>query len=385
MRRTWFVIFVIATLCSSAHLSAASSENNSQKETAEKELKALQSQIKKLQKKLQSTQRKKTQALAKLRQTEKQIATASKILRATERQLKQKNENLKKLKQKQASLSELRDKHRRTLAAQIRAAYINGDEEYLKLLLNQDDPEAFGRMMVYYEHLNQARLKQVKALQQTLAELQRTSRDIEAEIRSLEVLKQAKRDETNRLLALKKERKALVDRLASEVKTRQQKIAELEQNAKELQQLINEVNETIKRIAASQPLSGLSKLKGKLRWPLKGRIVRNYGERLAEGLRSNGVLIAAQEGSEVDAIHAGRVVYADWLRGFGLLVILDHGDGYMSLYGYNQALYKDVGDWVEAGEPIASVGSSGGQQRSGLYFELRRQGKPINPKRWMRR
>ena len=134
----------------------------------------------------------------------------------------------------------------------------------------------------------------------------------------------------------------------------------------------------------TQPLEGLKKLKGRLSWPSRGKQIRRYGS-LNQGQRSTGVLIAGTEGNDINSIHHGRVVYSDWLRGFGLLLIIDHGKGYMSLYGYNQALYKDVGDWVEANETIATLGQSGGQKQPALYFELRHQGKPVNPRRWFNR
>ena len=143
------------------------------------------------------------------------------------------------------------------------------------------------------------------------------------------------------------------------------------------------MRETIEQMDFSQPLEGLKSIKGRLIWPTKGKTLRSYGSRY-NGQRSSGILISGKEGNEINAIHHGRVVYADWLRGFGLLLIIDHGKGYMSLYGYNQALYKEVGDWVEADEAIATLGQSGGQNQPALYFELRHQGKPINPKRWFR-
>jgi septal ring factor EnvC (AmiA/AmiB activator) len=176
----------------------------------------------------------------------------------------------------------------------------------------------------------------------------------------------------------------IVEQLTKEINTDNKKLEDLEISQKELEQLIESVQETLANIDFSQPLEGIKHLKGKLKWPTKGKHIQKYGSRLTGGLRSNGVIIKADEGSAVKAIHYGRVVYADWLRGFGLMLIIDHGKGYMSLYGYNQALYKQVGDWVEVDETIAIVGQSGGRKESALYFELRSKGKPFNPKRWFR-
>ncbi|WP_196138909.1 murein hydrolase activator EnvC [Aliikangiella sp. G2MR2-5] len=353
-------------------------------EKAEQELVQLKKEIKSLQATLKSKQKQQSAALKRLQSSEKQIATTSKILRSTLRQLSQKERELKKLRRQQKNLESSKKEQKAALASQIRAAYISGSQEYLKMLLNQEDPEALGRMLVYYDYMNKARSQKVAKLQKTLLELENIDKTIQEEIRNLNLLKQSKEEESERLNKLKNKRKQIVDNLNKEIDAKNERLTELQINAKELQELIDSVREAIEKVDFSQPMEGLKKLKGKLNWPTAGKRIRSYGSRLAEGLRSNGVVIGASEGKPVNAIHYGRVVYADWLRGFGLLVILDHGEGYMSLYGYNQALYKQVGDWVEAGEAIATVGQSGGQHQPGLYFELRHQGKPFNPGRWFR-
>jgi len=350
---------------------------------AKQQLKKLKVEIKNLQSSLGKTQIKQSSALKELRRAEKQIATASKILRSTLSQLKKKQKELGSLRYQQTDLEANRTIQKKALAEQLKSAYINGKQEYLKLLLNQQNPEKLGRMLVYYDYMNKARSKQVKALQVTLKNLSNIDNKISREIQKLNILKQSKEGETKQLVRLQSKRKALVAKLTQEIAFKSDELTELEINAQELQQLIDSVRETIEDMDFSQPLEGLKKLKGKLKWPTKGKQVRRFGA-INQGQKSSGVLISAKEGSEINSIHHGRVVYSDWLRGFGLLMILDHGKGYMSLYGYNQALYKDVGDWVEAGEAVATMGQSGGQKVTGLYFELRYQGKPVNPKRWFR-
>lgn len=377
----FFIGFCCAFFC--AAISSAQ-ETSPEQEQAKHELTQLKQDIENLQKNLKSKRKQQSQAITRLRTSEKQIATATKILRSTNRQLIKKESELKKLRRQQKNLDRNKREQKQALAAQIKSAFISGRQEYLKMLLNQEDPEALGRMLVYYDYMNKARTEKVAKLQQTIKDLENIDKAIQTEIVELNVLKKSKEAETARLTKLKNKRKRLVDALTKEIRSKTAKLSELQTNAKELQELIDSVREAIEKIDFTQPLDGLRSLKGKLRWPSKGKRTQNFGSKLAEGLKSNGVIISAPEGDAVNAVHYGRVVYADWLRGFGLLVILDHGKGYMSLYGYNQALYKQVGDWVESGEAIATVGQSGGQQKPGLYFELRHQGKPFNPRRWIR-
>jgi len=362
---------------------ALRSQQSSKDETAKQELVQLKGKIKSLQTSLSKTRKKQSTALKQLRRAEKKIATASKILRATLLQLKKKQRELTKLHSQQEKLESNKSIQKKALAEQLRSAYINGKQEYLKLLLNQKDPEKLGRMLVYFDYMNKARSEQVNALQTTLNDLNNIDNKIRTEIQKLNLLKRSKLSETKQLVKLQTKRQSLVATLSREIVFKSDELTELEINAQELQQLIDSVRVTIDEMDFSQPLEGLKKLRGKLRWPTKGKQIRRFGARY-QGQKSSGVLIASKVGSDINAVHHARVVYSDWLRGFGLLLILDHGKGYMSLYGYNQSLYKDVGDWVEAGEAIATLGQSGGQKVPALYFELRHQGKPINPKRWFR-
>jgi murein hydrolase activator len=354
------------------------------KAEVEQALGQLQQDIKKLQRSLKSKQKQQSEAITSLRTAEKQIATTTKILRSTQRQLSRKEGELKTSQKQQRNLESTKSQQKKALAQQIKSSFINGRQEYLKMLLNQEDPEALGRMLVYFEYMNKARSEKVAQLQKTLVDLDNIEQKIQQEINTLNILKKSKQEETIRLSKLKEQRKSLVANLGKEIANKNEQLTELQVNAAELQQLIDSVQETIDKIEFTQPLDGLKSKRGKMKWPTKGRRTKSFGSQLSGGMRSNGVLIQAQEGTSVNAIHYGRIVYADWLRGFGLLVIIDHGEGYMSLYGYNQALYKQVGDWVESGEPVATVGLSGGQQQAGLYFELRHQGKPFNPAKWLR-
>ena len=187
--------------------------------------------------------------------------------------------------------------------------------------------------------------------------------------------------------ASRKERKKVVRSLKAEIKSKGQQLDGLLADEQELKSLLQALTEALSDIpAAPGDHKPFAKLKGKLKWPTSGRRLKAYGEsRRIGSLRWQGVVIAGKEGQEVKAVSHGRVAYADWLRGYGLLLIIDHGDGYMTLYGHNQSLFREVGDWVEKGEVIAAVGNSGGIDNHALYFEIRKDGKPTDPIRWCRR
>ncbi len=358
-------------------------QKEQQQAIAENELKTLQKEISQLQKNLKIKRKQQSKALKQLRISEKNIATIAKILKSTSRQVKRKNKELKKLSQQKNKFEDDRKIQKQALAKQLKSAYMNGKQEYLKLLLNQQDPDQLGRMLIYYDYMNKARSKQVKALQKTLKNLSNINQTIIKEIEKLKLLKQSKLNEQKQLNSLKIRRQKLVTQLKKEISTKSNALTELEINAQELQQLVDSVVETVEELVFTKELNGLKYYKGKMNWPLKGKHIQKYGSR-KQGQRSSGILIASKEGSEVLSVSHGRIVYSDWLRGFGLLLIVDHGKGYMSLYGYNQALYREVGDYIESGDVIAISGQSGGQKQPALYFELRHKGKPINPNRWFK-
>ena len=355
-----------------------------EKEQTEQQLQQVKQQIKQLQQRLDNKRKQYSSVTRTLRSTEKKINSAAKILRATRSQIVREKQTLKNNKQQELQLDRNKSKHQDILAHQIRSAYSSGRQEYLKLLLNQEHPEKLGRMFSYYDYLNKARTKSIKELGETLVQLTQVQKDIQANIKELALLEQAQVKEQKRLLSLKEQRKKEVKQLAASIASQDKKLSHLRENEEELESLLHQMQKALEQIFQQQNLEGLAKYKGKLSWPLSGRLALNYGEPINRGIRSNGIRIAAQEGKDVAAVFHGRVVFSDWLRGFGLLVIVDHGKGYMSLYGNNQSLFKDVGDWVEAGEMIASVGQSGGQKTPGLYFEIRHQGKARNPMQWIR-
>ncbi len=294
---------------------------------------------------------------------------------------KRKAELDRKLKNREAELVEESSQ----LAAQVRAAYTSGGQERIKLLLNQQDPATTGRMMVYYQFLSDYRgdnIEKVNGIIDELAELHQEATDEE---RRLSGLARAKYAELVELNEGQERRQELLGALKLKMEQEGSEIERLAAEEKDLARLIAELTSILSDypIRSEEPFS---QLKGQLTWPVAGRLLHDFGQPRAGGrLKWNGVVLAAPRGREVRAVYHGRVVFADWLAGMGLLVIVDHGEGFMTLYGYNETILKSGGEWVAPGDVIATVGDSGGQQQAGLYFEIRKGTQPINPRIWITR
>lgn len=271
------------------------------------------------------------------------------------------------------------------LALQMRLAYIQGQEQWLKLVLSQQDPGALGRRLTWYEYLTRQRTELIGQVQEQLVDLQRIAEQLEAEAKRLKALELSRTAALNEVKAARAEREKAVAKLKKEASSSDAQLASLNKQAKELDKLVIELASVLPEMPRL-PAGPFANQKGKLSWPVKGRVLKSYGELRSSGqLRWNGVLIAAPSGNNVRAFFHGRVIYADWLQGMGLLMIVEHGDGYLSLYGHNQELLHGVGSWVQPNEVIARVGDSGGQAEPAVYFELRKAGQPISPTPWIKR
>lgn len=318
-----------------------------------------------------------------LRATERKIGTFVQELDQLKRQLRKQDRQLQKLLKQQQKLQLDVESQRELLGEQVRAAYMIGRQEYLKLLLNQQDPVVMGRVMAYYKYFNQARQGRIQQALQSIAQLDQVSRRLEKEKRVLQTMRDEQKAKKQALEKSNRQRAQLVAQLGQEIHSKEEQIKQLRQNEQQLKAVLEAIEDSLADILSSEQQRNFAAYKGRLTWPARGKVDNHYGQSRHKGqLKWNGVVIQAREGNSVHAVSRGRVAYADWLRGYGLLVILDHGDGYMSLYGHNQSLLKEVGDWVEADEAIANVGSSGGQQSAGLYFEIRHNGRPANPAKW---
>jgi len=367
-------------------VAASNDERSRRREATEKELTELQAKIKQLQSNQARNRTSLTKEQKALKKTDVLIGQSRKALEAARSKLRKSQSRLSALKAQRKRLNKNKINQQKALREQIRAAYAGGKQEYLKLLFNQEDPSKLGRTLIYYDYLNAARLEKIEALNTTLEKLQQVEIEIIAEQQQLQTLETELEVEDKRLADLKKQRQKAITQLNRSLKNNSKRLKEWQENENDLQSLLETLKQSVATLIPEESLNGLANLKGKLNWPVTGRVRESFGSsRGGEQMRWSGVLIAAVEGQEVNAIHHGRIVYSDYLRGFGLITIIDHGDGYMSLYGHNEALYKQPGDWVEAGEQIATVGQSGGYPTTGLYFEIRHKSKALNPVRFIRR
>lgn len=398
----------------------------------QQQIEATRQDINELKKVLTQLQQTREGVQKDLRGTETEMGKLEKQVDALQQQLKKTESELQRLETEKKKLQSSRAEQQKLIAIQARAAYQGGRQEYLKLLLNQQNPEQFARTLTYYDYLSQARMAQLKAFNETLAQLAGVEKDIQMQQAQLLVQQSTLGQQRDELEQVRKERQAVLARLNGDVKVRDQKLQRRQQDQADLQKVLATIEETLARqareaeearrkallarqeeerkqreaavarntpppapprkqapdvrVSTGQTFGGaFGSARGKLPWPVDGRLLARFGEaRDDERTRWDGVMISASAGTAVHAVHGGRVVFADWLRGAGLLVILDHGDGYLSLYGHNQSLLKNAGDVVKAGEAISTVGTSGGQDTPALYFAIRQQGRATDPAQWCR-
>ena len=352
----------------------------------EAELKLLRERIGSLQTSIKKAQGEQSGLSAQLEESEQRIGRLARRLRVLAGRLGRQQARLQELHVlEQRQLADLQEEQE-ILERQVRAAYAMGRQEQLKILLNQQDPAVVLRVLAYYDYLNRERIARMQVIRTQLQRLQQTRQEIADEQLKLQNLQAKRTAEKESLEKEQQARRLVLEELNRELSDQGRELSQLEDDEKQLSSLLQGLREALADIpAAPSQDKRFAQLQGALQWPVRGQIRHLFGESKIGGLRWDGVMIAAPEGKEVRAVHAGRVAFADWLRGFGLLLILDHGDGFMTLYGHNQSLFKEAGDWVEPGEPVAAVGSTGGRKEDGVYFAIRRHGKAVNPVKWCRR
>jgi septal ring factor EnvC (AmiA/AmiB activator) len=353
---------------------------------AEAELKAVRAQMEKVRAELERDAGRRDKLTREIEESEKSVGSARGELDRLRR------ERAEQAAKRAALADERRDREadlareRAALAGQIRAAQMIGQDEPLKLLLNQRDPAQAGRVFAYYGYFGRARAGQIASINAHLGEIATLDAALAEQEARLAALEEQRTGELAKLTAARERRGRALATLEAESKHRAKQLERLEEQKGGLERLVRELRKALERIEKF-PTDGkdaFAKLRGKLAWPANGKLIAAYGQTRAGGVKWDGVLVAAEQGAPVRAVYRGRVVYADWLSGLGLLTIIDHGDGYLSLYGHNERLYKEVGERVVAGDTIASVGDSGGRSSPALYFEIRKAGRPIDPRPWFR-
>ena len=373
-----FIVLLFAGLLASASLAEDEAATRQQ-------LKDLSQQLHSLKKQLGSTQKERSRAAQELREVEVEIGKIAAKLHSTRAERDRRQSKLTALQGEQQTLRQRQSQQKALIAEQIRSAYTLGQERQIKMLLNQEDPQSLSRLITYYDYFNAARSQQLDSYRETLTALNALIPEISAQTEALSATERQLAQQRQQLEVQQQRRQRSVAKLDQELKQQQSSIGSLDKQRKSLESILSAIEREITDIAIPSSYRPFKQMRGAMPWPVAGKRLNRYGApRQGSAVRWQGVQIAGEEGSPVRTIHNGRVVYADWLRGAGLLIIVDHGNDYMSLYAHNQSLLRQEGDWVRGGEAIATLGNSGGQRRSGLYFEIRHKGRPTDPARWCR-
>lgn len=366
------------------------------------QLEKLKTEIGKLQETLQQFKDERSKLQSDLRRSEVDIGDSQRKILQIQQQLEQQQQELQKLQERRKQLQQAKSEQQERIARQVRAAYQLGGQNKLKALLNQEEPDKVSRALVYYDYFNRARTDQIEAYIDVISQLDTMQPQIEEKAGSLRAAKADLDQQHKQLLGARQERERTFAKLNATIQSKDEQLKQMARDRSALEQVLKKIErEALARarsnsggksgtalpeggfIASGQPFRSL---RGQLPWPVAGKADNRFGsQRGGPEMRWQGINISAREGETVRAIHNGRVVFADWLRGSGLLIIIDHGDGYLSLYAHNQTLLRSTGDAVKGGDPIATVGNSGGQEQAGLYFEIRHKGVPTDPAEWCRR
>jgi len=376
---SYFFLFLFCPFALAAEINTEQIEKDHQLQNIRSKIKNVESGIEEAKEEIDSL-------LVNLRKNEQASVDLLVKIKKSEKQIDTKDKHLKELADSKDKQEALLNTQRDHLSEQIRAAYKTGRSNYLKLLLNQEKPEQVGRMLAYYEYDTRARADQIASINLVLSEISSLEEKIQVETQQLTLLQINQKAKLDEFKSFRNSRRTTRNKLQAYIDEQDIQLQLLQKDEQELTKLVGKLKHQELAIQVYEDMPPFNSLQGKLNWPVRGKIASRFGSTRKGGkLKRQGVTIVAKSGDEVKAITAGKVVFADWFRNMGLLLILDHGDGFMSLYGHNERLLKKSGDWVLADELIARVGDTGGQQKSGLYFEIRQSGNPVNPTLWCKK
>jgi len=366
-------VTLIFLLLLSQSLCLAATDNDQQ-------LRKVQSKIKAVSGNLSRLKKQQGDASSELKHIEKQYGKISQNLARLNKQVTQKQQRINEIHKEIKIQQRWLDTQKSHLSGQIKAAYALGHQEQLKLLFNLNDSSRSSRVMTYYQYFNKARLNKLQHINASLQLLSTLEVEKQLEKQKIAELAQQKNTEKQKLKKSTSQRKSLLKKIKKDYKSKSSQLTKLKKNERQLLGLITALQQAkTPQLPSSFSSLPFSKLKGKLPWPVSGKIIKSFSR------QSDGVLISAKEGRNVRAVAHGQIVFSNWFKGYGLLVIIKHDKNYMSLYAFNQSLYKEKGTWVEAGEIISTAGKSGGRDKTGLYFEIRKKNKPLNPKKWCKK
>jgi septal ring factor EnvC (AmiA/AmiB activator) len=347
-------------------------------------LSELQKSIAKIQKHLTGSKKQRSEVVTELKTLETEISKNSKKLVSLETDLRKIRQQKKALEQELQQLNKDVLEHKTILSEQIRSAYSLGHQQNLKLLLNQQDPAQVGRSQEYFNYFNRTRTEQIETFLTSIEQKKDVETKLEQILETHKQLLKSFKAKTRKRQKQRQQREKLLAELGDKIKNQENTLTSLESSRGRIETLLKSLGELLADIP-SNPAENtpFKSLKGKLPWPTKGKFLSRFGQPKRNGdLKWNGILIKSNYGTPIRVVSHGRVAFSDWLQGFGFITIIDHGNGYMTLYGNSETLLKKTGEWVRAGEIIATAGDSGGQPQSGVYFEIRSRGKPVNPKKW---
>lgn len=353
----------------------------------EAELQALRERIHALTAEMEEARGRRDDVKAQLGELERDLGRVHKQLRVTEFRLDDARRRLWTLEQRAAAQEAGLASERRALAGSLRSAYAEGRRPLIKLLLNQEDPDRIGRLVGYHAYIQRDRIRRVEVIRDHLDRMLSLRADIRGQAARLEALMEDQRRQEERIEIRTAERERLLADLEKTLRSQGDRVARLRADAQALEKFMARISDVLGDIPENLGEGeSLPARRGRLDWPVRGRLQLRFGAaRMGDGKPSRGVLIRAEEGAEVRAVARGRVLFADWLNGVGMLLVVKHADGFLSLYGHNRSLYKEVGEWVEAGETVAAVGHTGGRTRPALYFEIRRGDASVDPADWCRK
>jgi murein hydrolase activator len=356
----------------------------SEEEQTRQQLQELRRDISRITAEISSEKARRSALQEQLREAELKLASLTHSIRNNERSLLAAQDQLTGLKIQRRELETAKSRQQASIAKELKSAYQMGRQGQVKVLLSQQQPDTVARNMAYYRYFLAARNNEIAQYRETLAQIAQLEPQISALTEQLTQTGQALDKARRNLNKAQVNRQQAVASLAASIETKGGALLQMENDRLELERLLEAIEIAVVNLQLPDNFKAFKAARGQMPWPVAGKVPSNrFGKFRNEGkMRWQGVSIPAREGTSVTAIHHGRVVYADWFRGSGLLLIIDHGEGYMSLYAHNQTLLKEVGEWVTAGTPVSTVGSSGGQTSAALYFEIRHQGKPTNPANW---
>jgi septal ring factor EnvC (AmiA/AmiB activator) len=381
MRRSYplFIAILIALMALPATLAGAAAAGKT-----EAELRALREKIDRITQQVSRDALERDRLSGSLKAAELSVGQARAELSRDSRDYADRSARRNALAQTRLQQLVAQSHERAALAGQLRVAYMIGREEPLKLLLNQQDPLHSGRLFAYYGYFGRARAGQIAQLQTQVQRLDTLDGELAQQQTELAGLKAAQQQQLQQFEHARNDRQQVLASLTAAARTREQSLARLKSQQADLEGLLQQLNRSLKSVAPPDNATAFGRSRGALPWPVAGQVTAKFGDNRASGVKWEGVVIATERDAPVKAVAAGRVVYADWLPGLGLLAIIDHGEGYLSLYGHNDRLLKAVGEPVEAGEPIAAAGDTGGRAAPELYFEIRRAGRPVDPAPWFK-